>query len=52
MSEAVDRCDIVLRGGTVVDPAQDLCGVRDVGVAGGRIVEVAEDLSGSSRTRL
>jgi dihydroorotase len=36
--------DILLRGGEVIDPSQDLRGVRDVAVRDGKIVEIAERL--------
>ncbi len=40
MREAARHCDTVLRGGEVIDPAQGLWGIRDVGIAGGRIAMV------------
>jgi dihydroorotase-like cyclic amidohydrolase len=39
-----DRFDLLLKGGTVVDPAHGREGILDVGVAGGRIAAVAADL--------
>ncbi|MEQ8785764.1 MAG: amidohydrolase/deacetylase family metallohydrolase [Pirellulaceae bacterium] len=36
--------DILLRGGEVIDPSQQLRGVRDVAVREGKIVEIAERL--------
>ena len=39
------RYDVVLRGGRVIDPAQDLDATLDVGVSGGRIAAVAPALS-------
>lgn len=36
--------DIILRGGTVVDPGSGLYGRLDVGIAGGNIASVAPDL--------
>ena len=38
--------DLVLRGGRVIDPAQGLDGILDVGVRDGRIVAVAKNLPG------
>ena len=40
--------DLVLRGGRVIDPAQGLDGILDVGVRDGRIVAVAENLPGAT----
>jgi len=36
--------DVLLRSGEVIDPAQNLRGIRDVAIANGRIVLVEEDL--------
>lgn len=36
--------DLILRGGTVIDPARGLHGVMDVGFAGGRIASVASSI--------
>lgn len=41
----VDRYDLILRGGEVVDPSQGLRGRRDVGVRYGRIAALERDLS-------
>lgn len=38
--------DLVLRGGRVIDPAQGLDGLLDVGVRGGHIAAVAKNLPG------
>lgn len=38
------KCDILIRGGEVVDPSQNLQAVRDVAVADGRILAVADSL--------
>jgi dihydroorotase len=43
------RYDLVLRGGRVIDPAQDLDDVLDVGVSDGRITAVAAGLAGDAR---
>jgi dihydroorotase len=39
------KCDILIRGGEVIDPSQNLRGVRDVAVSGGKIARVAESLA-------
>ena len=39
------QCDILIRGGEVIDPAQQLRGRRDVAVIGERIAAVSEELS-------
>ena len=39
------NCDILIRGGDVIDPSQTLRGVRDVAVANGKIVALAESLA-------
>ncbi|MDE2887227.1 MAG: amidohydrolase/deacetylase family metallohydrolase [Gemmatimonadota bacterium] len=38
------KYDLLIKGGTLVDPAEDLSGVRDVGFAGGRVAAVGECL--------
>ncbi|MEE3366397.1 MAG: amidohydrolase/deacetylase family metallohydrolase [Planctomycetota bacterium] len=44
------QCDILIRGGEVVDPSQDLRGVRDVAIADGRILAVEESLDRAEAT--
>ncbi len=39
------KCDILIRGGEVIDPSQKLRGVRDVAVDDGRILRVAERIA-------
>lgn len=39
------KCDLLIRGGEVIDPSQGLHGVRDVAVAGDRIAAVGERLA-------
>ena len=39
-----DKLDLVIRGGHVVDPSQDLDGVRDIGIRNGAIASVAADI--------
>jgi dihydroorotase len=43
------RFDLVLKGGRVIDPAQGMDGLHDVGVAEGKIAVVAPDLSGAGK---
>jgi dihydroorotase len=38
------KYDLLLRGGHVIDPKNNLSGVRDVGISGGKIAEVAAKL--------
>jgi dihydroorotase len=38
--------DLLLKGGEVIDPAQNLRGARDLAIAGGRIAAIAENISG------
>ncbi len=40
--------DVLIRQGEVIDPSQNLRGIRDVAVLNGRIATVAEDLSHAS----
>ena len=44
--------DLIVRGGHVIDPSQNLDGVRDVGVIGSRIAEIGPDIvRGASAAR-
>jgi len=44
-TEADDRpWDLLIRGGTVIDPSQDLGEIRDVAIRSGKIVRVERDL--------
>ena len=44
------KYDLLIKGGTLVDPAENLSGARDVGFAAGRVVAVGECLeSGDAR---
>ncbi len=42
--ETKPKYDLLLRGGTVIDPAQGLHEVRDVGISGGRIAEISDEI--------
>ena len=42
--------DVILRGGRVIDPAQDLDGIMDVAIRDGRIAALGPDLPGPTRT--
>ncbi len=44
------KCDILIRGGEVIDPSQQLRGVRDIAVADGRILSIAEQISDADAT--
>ena len=39
------QCDILIRGGHVIDPSQSLCGIHDIAVRGKQIAAVNADLS-------
>ena len=43
-------CDILIRGGEVIDPSQGVRGVRDVAIAGGRILAIEESLDSAEPT--
>ncbi len=36
--------DLLIKGGTVIDPSQEIHGIRDVAVEGGKISQVAENI--------
>ena len=38
------KCDILIRGGQIVDPSQQIHGVRDIAITGDRITALAETL--------
>ncbi len=42
---APNRYDLLIKGGRVVDPAQQLSAVRDVAISGNKVVRVAENLA-------
>jgi len=41
--------DLILRGGRVIDPKNNVDGIRDVAVKGGKIAAVAPSITGSAR---
>lgn len=41
--------DVLIRGGRVIDPANGIDGVRDVGITGGKIAAMGEGLSGEAK---
>jgi dihydroorotase len=43
------KFDLVLKGGRVIDPSQDLDGVLDVGIRDGKIAAVGAGLKGSKK---
>ena len=46
-----DRYDLLLTGGHVIDPANEIDGVRDVAIRNGRIARVAASISAQSAKR-
>lgn len=48
---AAQTYDIVLKGGTVIDPKNRINAVRDVAITGGKIARVAADIPASSARR-
>src|SRR5437899_5119908 len=44
--------ELILRGGRVIDPAQGIDGVMDVGILGGRVAAVAPALAPAPRTKM
>lgn len=51
MNTAADKYDLVLKGGRVIDPAQELDAIRDVAIAGGRIAAIDADIAASRAAR-
>jgi dihydroorotase len=43
--------DLVLKGGTVIDPSQQIDGIRDVAVENGRIARIAADIPAAESAR-
>ncbi len=46
------NCDLLIKGGTVVDPGQHLNGTMDVAVRAGKILEVSKEIPESRATRV
>ncbi|MDE2704320.1 MAG: hypothetical protein OXI35_04580, partial [Gemmatimonadota bacterium] len=46
------KLEMLLKGGHVIDPVNDINGVADVGVLDGRIARVEEDISPSDAHRV
>src|SRR5437667_9843576 len=44
--------ELILRGGRVIDPAQGIDGVMDVGILGGRVAALAPALAPAPRTKM
>ena len=40
------QCEILIRGGDVIDPSQNLRGVKDIAVTEGKIAKIADSLTG------
>jgi dihydroorotase len=49
---ATQDCDLLIKGGTVVDPAQNLHAALDVAVKDGKILELAPDIAASRALRV
>ena len=43
--------DLILKGGRVIDPSQNLDRVTDVGFSGGKVAAVGNDLKGGAEVR-
>ncbi|MEO2033213.1 MAG: hypothetical protein ABGZ35_14115, partial [Planctomycetaceae bacterium] len=46
------RYDLLIKGGTVVDPSQDLSAVRDIGITGNQIAGIGTDIPDSEARRV
>ncbi|PZC45445.1 MAG: dihydroorotase [Chloroflexi bacterium] len=46
MTQAPQKFDLLLKGGTLLDPGQGIHLLRDVAFSGGRVAEVAEHIAG------
>ncbi len=49
MAAATKKFDLILRGGHVVDPAQNRDGLFDVGIRNGKIASVGKGLKGAKK---
>ena len=47
-----DKYDLVIKGGDVVDPSQNLRGVRDIGIRNAVVVTIAPDIPATSAVRV
>lgn len=46
------KYDLLIKGGTVVDPSQELSAVRDIGITGNQIASIGTDISDSEARRV
>ena len=44
--------DLIVKGGTVVDPSQNLHGINDVAIEGGKLAKIAPDISAEEAKRI
>ena len=44
--------DLIVKGGTVVDPSQNLRGISDVAIENGKIAKIATDIPGEQSKRV
>ena len=51
-SAGAQQYELLLKGGTVIDPRNNRNGVADVAIAGGKIAQVAENIPASSAKRV
>jgi dihydroorotase len=52
LQDARADCDLLIKGGTVVDPSQKLHGLRDVAIKDGKIFEISQDIPDSRARRV
>ena len=48
LAAAAVKCDLLIKGGRVVDPSRKLDAIRDVAIADGRIVAIAANMSANA----
>jgi dihydroorotase len=48
LAGAVVKCDLLIKGGRVVDPSRKLDAIRDVAIADGRILAIAANMSANA----
>ncbi len=46
------QCELLIKGGEVIDPAQDLRGRLDVALGGGKVLALAEEISGEGAAQV